>query len=97
MPGLAHPRRWLKAQARCRDGYGAERYENEQLQRRVATEFERFQGDSRFHCIEAGRSSDAVHADVREQAMRVLHARDAGALPLQELWGDENAQVLTNQ
>ena len=68
------------------------------MQQRVATEFDRFQErDTNFHAIDAARSSEAVHADICQQAAEVLRRRDAGELPLRELWGDENAAVLTSR
>lgn len=62
-----------------------ERYEIVELQKTVAAEFDALR-DDRFHVINGARSADDVHGDVRAIVAAVLARRDAGELPLLDLW-----------
>ena len=90
----AQPRQAAVTHTRCtcRDGYGEERYEKVELQKRVAAEFAHFSG-SHFHMVNALRGIEDVHQDVCRVATSVLSQRDAGSLPLRELWGSEPDEI----
>ena len=75
------------AAAQARADYGAERYEKVEMQKRVAEEF-RSLHDATFHVIDASGSVAEVHSRVRAVAEAVLARRDAGQLPLRQLWAD---------
>ncbi|KAJ7471927.1 thymidylate kinase [Mycena latifolia] len=78
--------------ARERGGYGAERYETEELQRRVRDIFRQLSGEvdqAKWVTVDAGRARDEVAADVWD-AMRPLTADGGLAVRLQRLWeGDD--------
>ncbi|KAI7842281.1 hypothetical protein COHA_003922 [Chlorella ohadii] len=73
-------------QAAARGGYGEERYEKADFQRKV---LEQFQGmrDSSWRVIDASQSIEDIQQQLREQAGAVVARCQRGGEPIKQLWG----------
>jgi dTMP kinase len=73
-------------QARSRGGYGEERYEKEELQRKVRDVFQQISSEfteATWVTIDAGRERE----DVAEDVWKIVYPLTGGvAIPLQRLW-----------
>ena len=84
--------------AKERGGFGEERYEKEEMQKRVRKVFQRIGGEeivlgdkdfsSRWVTVDAGRDRDAVAKDVWKLVENLVTKGVKG--PIQKLWSTEN-------
>jgi len=74
--------------ARQRGGYGEERYEKEEFQNKVRTQFEKLRAEDpdMWHTVDASLSLDDVTAKITQLADAAME-RAQGGLPIQRLWG----------
>lgn len=71
-----------EAEARKRGGYGAERYENDEMQGRVRRLFEeiRTEEQDRFRVVDAARSEDQVADEMLQVVLEILERAKRGEL-----------------
>ncbi|KAL4425852.1 hypothetical protein ABPG75_009868 [Micractinium tetrahymenae] len=72
-------------QAAARGGYGEERYEKADFQRKVLDQFQALR-DSSWRMIDASQSIEDIQQQLREQAAAVVARCQRGAAPLGRLW-----------
>jgi dTMP kinase len=70
-------------EAKLRGDYGAERYEREEFQLKVREMYKRLAGPT-WTTINAARSMDAVHEDMKRAAMEII--KGVGDKPIKTLW-----------
>lgn len=68
--------------AQARQGYGGERYEESDMQQRVAHNFEALKSD-RWHVVDAARDVDAVRADIDDIVQGLI---DSHPSDISDLW-----------
>lgn len=69
--------------AKQRGGFGEERYEKEEFQRKVRGAFSKLMDES-WHVIDADRDRDVIHAEILAKAQQVI--RERATTPLGKLW-----------
>lgn len=72
-------------QAAARGGYGEERYEKADFQRKVLDQFHAMR-DSSWRVIDASQPIEEIQQQLREQAAAVVARCQRGATPLGRLW-----------
>lgn len=73
-------------EAEARGGFGEERYEKVEFQKRVRANFGSLMDDS-WVVVDAKHSVDEVHAEIKALAQKAIDA--AGDTPLGTLWSEE--------
>lgn len=73
-------------EAQKRGNFGAERYENKNMQERVAKQFAAMRGDPRWHVVDASADEDTVFERVMEVVSPVVAKAANCTVPVDTLW-----------